>query len=726
MIELLQPLLLAGAAAMSAPVLIHLWRRRQLKRIDWGAMRFLEEVMAQRRRRLVFEEMLLMALRALILGMIAFAMARPAFRRAPAAAVAPRQGGVAAVLLVDDSVSSSAGRAAPAIESMKRLGAAYLDSLAPGDEVSLLRLSDLGSPAADPEFDLAALKSTLAKIRPSHAATDIPALLDAGLDQLKRHINPTAELALLTDGRADGWRPGNRSRWDALRERLRGPNGALLGSRARPRVIVLAAEAEAPESNLAITGVAMDRTLVTAGKPAGVRVRVENFGRGPAPGVSVAIAINGHAAGETRVDLPPGGGIDAAFTHVFAEPGSYSIEAELPGRRDVLPADDRRALALVVEPSLPVLLVDGVPGRGYESKLGFLQAALDPDGDGGGAFKVSRVIAAQLTPAALKAPRVVVLADLSSLEPPLTDALERYVVGGGGLLVGLGPDSDPGFLNRHWARDGEGLLPCPVLGAVAPARAAIPGEAKAGHPLFAGFGARADEAWRDARVRRYFQLDWRRPNLAGLDQPLRLDNGDPLVVERRRGLGLAALWTSSLNGDWNDLPGRAAYVPLVRALVGRLGSYVVPSRNIDPGGRIIETRVSGHEATARGPDGRIVRLEDGVWEGRGALASDPIDTPGVYTLRPGPGALELRYAVAINPSESALAPMAERDVAETLEGTATLLRRPEAVGPALEPGRREGAELWRWMAGAAIALMFVEAWAVRREAPLGRTAPATS
>ena len=56
MIEFLNPLLLAGLAAVSAPVIIHLLHRR-IKQVDWGAMRFLLEMLAKRRRRLFLDEL---------------------------------------------------------------------------------------------------------------------------------------------------------------------------------------------------------------------------------------------------------------------------------------------------------------------------------------------------------------------------------------------------------------------------------------------------------------------------------------------------------------------------------------------------------------------------------------------------------------------------------------------------------------------------------------------
>ena len=148
MFEFLNPLLFGGLAAVAAPLVIHLLHRRKVKQVDWGAMRFLAELIAQQRHRLFLEELLLLLVRALLVACLALAMVRPAFHRRNGevnGSALVRQGRVAAVLLVDDSVSCAAGRAQPAFETMKKLGAAYLDSLTPGDEVSVLALSQLGN-----------------------------------------------------------------------------------------------------------------------------------------------------------------------------------------------------------------------------------------------------------------------------------------------------------------------------------------------------------------------------------------------------------------------------------------------------------------------------------------------------------------------------------------------------------------------------------------------------
>ena len=722
MIEFLNPLLWGGLAAVSTPIIIHLLHRRKVKQVDWGAMRFLLEMLAKRRRRLFLDELLLLLVRALLVGCVALAMLRPAFHRRTAengARGITRQGRTAAVLLIDDSLSCAAGRSQPVFEVMKKLGLAYLDSLAPGDEISVVLMSQPGEPANDPLFDIEGLKVHLAALKPAYVATDIPALLDAGINQLKRHVNPGAELVLLTDGRNDGWHEEDKARWDDLRERLRGPKNAPIGTRQRPQVILLAPEAAALDDNLAIIDIGLDRTLVAAGWPAGLRVMVANYGKQGSRRATVQAAVNGQVIGSKAIELPVGGRQEVVFTHTFETAGSYAVEAALVNHQDLLPADDHRALSVQVEASVPVLLVDGGNSpAGLQSKLGFLAAALDPDLASRGPFKVTRISLAQFTPSLLQDYRVVALGDVPVLEPAMVDALERFVVSGGGVLAGLGPDSDLALINRYWARNGEGFLPCPLQRPLTPPKPALPAAISAGHAVFNGFGSKSDEAWKAARVRSYFKLDAGKAKGSELDVLLGMDNGDALLVERRRGLGLVALLATSLNADWTDLPLQAAYVPLVRGVAGHLGSFVMPPRNLLPGEPIIYARVKdpSKPMSAEDPSGKPIKLSLGSWEGRTAVLSQPLMEPGVYLLhdpqQPGP----IRYAVSVAPAESALLPVTDRQMAQAFDGRMSLFHDPVQIAANLDPARRQSVELWEWCLFGALLLMFVEGWMTRRQA----------
>src|SRR6476659_3890690 len=68
---------LAGAALVGIPILIHILNRRRFKTVEWAAMDFLLRAMRKNRRRIQFEQWILLAVRCLVLALLGVALARP-------------------------------------------------------------------------------------------------------------------------------------------------------------------------------------------------------------------------------------------------------------------------------------------------------------------------------------------------------------------------------------------------------------------------------------------------------------------------------------------------------------------------------------------------------------------------------------------------------------------------------------------------------------------------
>ena len=731
MIELLNLALAGGIAAAAAPVLVHIAHRRRVQPVEWGAMRFLQELLRRRRRSITVENLLLLAVRILALTCLALALMRPNVRfdgGSGQGAAVERGSTTAAVLLLDDGLSSAAGRGTQALDTVKKLALAYLDTLHPGDEVSILALSRLGQPVADPLYDLAAAREQIQALVPTAAASDAPALFEAGLAQLARHLNAGGELVMVGDGFGDGWHADDRARWEELGRRLRGGIDARPGSRARPNLVLLAPVASELDGNIAVSGLTLDRSLLAAGRPVTVHVALAHYGRRAPAGALIRLLVDGRVVGERSLEIQAGGQVEYAFTYAFPEAGSYVLQAVVEGARDALPADDRRSLAVQVEDHVPVLLVEGVSGSGLGGSLGLVAAALDPAGEGKELFRLTRIGVAALDEAALAGQRVVVLGDLPTLDAAGVAAIEHFVAAGGGVVVGLGANTDLALANRFWSRGGDGFLPCNLLSIAQPPAPLAPGTANLGHPALAAFSAKSAEAWKALKIAKYARLDADFARRADLVRLVTLDNGDPLLVERVRGLGRVVLCTSSLDTAWSDLPLRPAFVPLLRGVVASLGGVVLPPRNLAPGERLAWVPADGGgdiAAAAAGPDGKPVEVSTGVWDGRRAVVSAPLLLPGAYELRLGSPPTVVRYAVAAAASESRLEPLSETTVKDCLSGlTVHRAATPERVGQLFVAAQSGSIELARWLIAACAALLFLETWLTRRQVGAERSAAA--
>src|SRR5882672_7788602 len=103
---------IAGAALISAPIIIHLINRMRFKRIRWAAMEFLLKSQKRNRRRLIIEQLILLMLRCLLVMLAGLLLARyigPPFQKKAEdkAALKKQKPGTLHVALVDDTLSTT-------------------------------------------------------------------------------------------------------------------------------------------------------------------------------------------------------------------------------------------------------------------------------------------------------------------------------------------------------------------------------------------------------------------------------------------------------------------------------------------------------------------------------------------------------------------------------------------------------------------------------------------
>src|SRR5678810_231148 len=95
---------LAGALAMSIPIIIHILNRRRVKTVTWAAMEFLLRATKKNRRRLRCEQWLLLATRCAVVLLLGMALARPLGCENPTMALMGGRSGVS-VFVIDNSYS---------------------------------------------------------------------------------------------------------------------------------------------------------------------------------------------------------------------------------------------------------------------------------------------------------------------------------------------------------------------------------------------------------------------------------------------------------------------------------------------------------------------------------------------------------------------------------------------------------------------------------------------
>src|SRR5258708_29905142 len=170
------PAYLWGLAAVALPIIVHLFNQRRPRPLAFGAIEFVLRSQRQKARRLRLRQVLLLALRCLLIAAVACALARPSLRPR-GAETAQAAGPQATALVLDGSLSMRYRIGAKTLFERARSEAlAALDRLGP-DEPATAGLcagpagfvGGIGPPSFDPPPLKRLLQSTPPPPPPRHS-----------------------------------------------------------------------------------------------------------------------------------------------------------------------------------------------------------------------------------------------------------------------------------------------------------------------------------------------------------------------------------------------------------------------------------------------------------------------------------------------------------------------------------------------------------------------------
>ncbi len=186
----LNPLLLAAAAAIGVPLLLHLFHRHESRRIPFPALRYLLRTERDHARRIRLRQLLLLLLRVSVVLLLALAASQPFLRNGDGA-----HPSTALAMILDNSMSS--GRVVDgerALDRLKRVALATVDLADDDDQIWVLRAGDPwdvampGSPA-DARDRIAGTEVSAAASDLARAAGRAAGLVrQAGLDAAEVHV----------------------------------------------------------------------------------------------------------------------------------------------------------------------------------------------------------------------------------------------------------------------------------------------------------------------------------------------------------------------------------------------------------------------------------------------------------------------------------------------------------------------------------------------------------
>ena len=679
----LNPLLLAGLAAVAIPIAIHLFNFRRPQRIDFSTLRFLRALEATAIRRVRIRQWLLLALRALAVIFLVLAFARPT----PTADAAAFEEGAARslVLVLDNSRSMTLRDAQGALlDQAKALGATVIEATGRGDERTVL-------PTAPPPeyrpvpFTTAgpALDAVAATDAREGAETLTAAVARAG-SVLEGAVHPRREVVVVSDLQAATFTDSASA---ALPP---GVEVTLLPLGGRRQV------------NTAVTDVRVVSRIIEPGRPVEIEATVARYGGRPGT-VGASLTLGGQRVAETAVDVVPGTPTTARFT--VTPPARGWVGGEVRIEADAAEWDDARFFALRVPPPPRVLVV-----RGEGQRADLVTLALGVAAEGGG-IALNEIDEGGLPGADLDRYDAVVLVGPRSLGG--AGRLEAFVAGGGGVLAF--PGAEPAALNPLLQAVGGGRIDGVVGERGGPSMGSTT-DADLDHPLFAGVFDDARPALERPDVRQAARY---RPGGGDEQTLIGLQAGPPFLQEIRRGEGSVLLVTVAPDLEWSDLPQRGLFVPLLYRAAAYLaaGSVVGETGGVEGSVRV-EGVDAGQPLRLIGPDGVTTTPLQRTVPGAVVLdLDDATARAGLYRVVQGDRTLRV-VAVNEDASESDPAALDPEVAAERLEAiTGAPVRVLDAAPASFAGGGAGSTPLWTVFLALALACLVAETLVTTRWTP---------
>jgi hypothetical protein len=710
--EFASPLLLWGLALGGLPLLIHLLNKRKFRETQWAAMRFLLEAVRKNSRRMRIEQLILLAVRTLILVLLVLALARPSFEKLGLYFRADVP--VHKIIVLDTSFSMGFEPGGQArFQQAQDIARQIALESRQGDALNLVRISGseprviVGKPAFQP----AEVIQEIDQLRLPHERGEVyPSLVEiTKLLQLAPEIR-SKEVYFITDLQRVSWIPDAGGRPAEIRNLLKG-----IGDAARLVVIDLGQTAS---RNNAITDFRAIDPFVTVGTPARFKVAATTFGNAPQTGQTLELLVDGKLQQQTQVDLQPSSEVLAYFTHTFSTGGEHRLQVRLAA--DELNVDNLRQLVVPVKEEVRALCVNGkLAGEARGNATYNLELALAPatrDQPSPSLIHPKVIKYGELRGVDLTQYDCVFLCNVSSFDPGEAEILESYLKSGGGVIWCLGDRVQAENYNRLLYRDGQGILPAKIgeRRGNAETRATAFGfdAPDFTHPIVKEFQGNPDAGLKTTRTYEYFKTTLAPNSRARI--PLSFDSGDPAIVESQVEAGRAILVTTAVDDSWGNWALWPSFVPLMQEMT----FYAVSGRSGERQSLVGEPLVQAVHSRGAEISGSITRPDgetDAPRVTQGAHLSDFIyekaDLSGFYEIQYGaPLSRTESFAVNVDPRESNLTKLEKEELdQDLLPGTEFTYRTDweemerHATGPANERGG-----ITRWLLYLTLYLLFVE------------------
>jgi hypothetical protein len=606
------------------PVLFHFFLRQKKRQILFPTLMFFYRTDPRLNSRRKIHQILLLAMRVLLIAFVLLALSRPKFRSA-----LPMGGKISVVAVVDNSGSMSdrAGQDKTKLDVALEGASRLVSSLAESARMNVVTLVE------DPTLtfgnaltsDKKSLLSLLDEIKPTNATGSAARALARAIRLLEADPKAGGVIHVFSDLQESEWAD------EALRSESAG---------ASIRVYLHRIESEPRrEANVAISSVQLPKQKILPRHPVKAGVVCRNNSQAVAT-IQVNSIDDRDNKSTEQVVLEPGRTKIVEVELRLDVPGYHWARTWIEG--DGFSADNEAGIGIMCRPTASVLF------GGAADEFGVLPAALSPDESGQVTGMVSRFGRVNEISQAITDKPILVIAtwrDTGQLSQS-SSALRQYVEGGGNLLIVPSPKP------AGAAGEPAALAPGGWLGAGMKARVFHPRGVKIEamgkeNDFWNRIRAAAGEAsLQDERVFAFYPLALSE----GFAPLLGADLDKVILAHRELGQGNIYVSGTAFDPQWNTLP-------LTGFVVVMAQSIAVAGASLDEDAVIslaAGEQVQGIPSTGSGqalPASQqldIVSLagDAGEWKQQGGDAL-VFPKPGVYLVKAG----EKEYCVCVRSSE---------------------------------------------------------------------------
>jgi hypothetical protein len=446
------------------------------------------------------------------------------------------------VFILDDSYSMGIrAKDKTLFDSALKYISEELKKSADNSEFSLILASSPARVEQDWTSDKSTLTNKLEEQVVSYRTTHIGDAIDKAIKLLESAKQKNKQILLLTDLDKNGWQE----------ETFFGVSAPY------PIQVLNFAQLQSNSNEGMVQSIQVSQEFLTRSRLLRVKAEIKNFSN-TVNRMPLSLFLEGKLVKEEILDIPPGQTLVQEFSYPLRK--NQPLNGKVKISDDTLPADNSRYFPFHPSQNIRVLVVDGDPKTiSHQSESFYLEHALNP-------FSVSLSHIDPTVSTLAKLPlrnlsdfSVVILANVRELSPGYELELEKFVLNGGALLLGMGDQVNPKYFNERLGN----LLPVTLESQYQVEEEALHLLLKnSTHPVMQVFSPKTLEEMRKINFYSMYTVEAREGKKFKVGTWF--SNQHPAVIETELGKGIVVLFLSSLDRDWNDFPIQPTYLPWVQ------------------------------------------------------------------------------------------------------------------------------------------------------------------